>query len=210
MSTDPDHSSVVPANSSLKHTQAVSAPRHPLDSEWYIHTDEQSHGPYSGHTLKSYVDAGNLKANTLVVPVGGQDWKAASEYPVLANLFPKAASTLTPPPPVNAGAGATVVQVHNVIGANQAPRPIVIDGTAASKSAGLALFLSFIFCGAGQLYNGQIGKGILMFFLCVALWFVMLGWIISIWSMVDAYKRAKEMNLRYLALISGGQTVFAA
>jgi TM2 domain-containing membrane protein YozV len=181
-----------------------------LDAEWYIYADEQSYGPYSGHTLKSFIDAGNLKSNTLVVPLGSQEWKAAREYPVLANLLPKEAVTIAPPPPVNAAAGATVVQVHNVIGQNQPQRPIIVDGMAASKSAGLALFLSFIFCGAGQFYNGQYGKGILMFILCVVTWVVMLGWVISIWSMIDAYSRAKAMNLRYLALISGGNTVLAA
>ena len=208
MSVVPDQSTAASLNSNpdLANT---SSPRHPLDSEWYIHSDGQSHGPYNGHSMKSYIEAGNLKPDTLVVPAGGQDWKAAREYPVIANLFPREALSSAPPPPVSAAAGATVVQVHNVIGTQQAQRPIVIDGTAAPKSAGLALFLSFIFCGAGQLYNGQVGKGILMFFLCVLGWIVFLGWVISIWSMVDAYKRAKEMNLRYLALISGGNTVLA-
>lgn len=210
MSGNSDQGSTFPSSTTNNLSNTSPAPRHPLDAEWYIHTDEQSHGPYSGHTLKSFIDSGNLKSNTLVVPVGGQDWKAAREYPVLANLLPRDALPVAPPPPVNAAAGATVVQVHNVIGQHHPQRPIVIDGTAASKSAGLALFLSFIFCGLGQVYNGQIGKGILMFILCVAAWFVLLGWVISIWSMIDAYSRAKEMNLRYLALISGGTTVLAA
>lgn len=210
MSASPDQGTVVPLN--VNSDIANTSPRHPLDSEWYIHTDEQSHGPYTGHSMKSYIEAGNLKPNTLVVPAGAQDWKAAREYPVLSTLFPKELLSSAPPPaPISAAAGATVVQVHNVITQPaQQQRPIIIDGAAAPKSAGVALFLSFIWCGAGQCYNGQIGKGALMFFLCVAAWFVMLGWIISIWSMIDAYKRAKEMNLRYLALMSGGNAVYAA
>lgn len=54
------------------------------------------------------------------------------------------------------------------------------------------------------MYNGQIGKGILMLVLCVALWFVLLGWIINIWSWIDAYQTAAKMNDRYLRRLSAG------
>nr|WP_150111299.1 MULTISPECIES: NINE protein [Mesorhizobium] len=82
-----------------------------------------------------------------------------------------------------------------------------MDGTAANKSAGVALILSLLICGLGQFYNGQIGKGILMFVLTIALWFVFLGWIIMIWSAVDAYKTAKAMNLRYHMLLAGASPI---
>ena len=49
------------------------------------------------------------------------------------------------------------------------------------------------------MYCGRVGKGFLMLFACILLWFVFLGWIIQIWSMIDAYGTAKKMNLRYLA-----------
>jgi hypothetical protein len=39
------------------------------------------------------------------------------------------------------------------------------------------------------------------------LWFILLGWIIQIWSMVDAYKTAKQMNLRYMRRLQLGQVV---
>ncbi|RWM00601.1 MAG: hypothetical protein EOR68_11580 [Mesorhizobium sp.] len=67
--------------------------------------------------------------------------------------------------------------------------------------------LSLLICGLGQFYNGQIGKGILMFVLMIALWFVLLGWIIWIWSAVDAYKTAKAMNLRYHMLLAGAAPI---
>ncbi|ADV14641.1 hypothetical protein Mesau_05593 [Mesorhizobium australicum WSM2073] len=46
-----------------------------------------------------------------------------------------------------------------------------------------------------------------MFVLTIALWFVFLGWIIMIWSAVDAYKTAKAMNLRYHMLLAGASPI---
>ncbi len=80
--------------------------------------------------------------------------------------------------------------------------PAFLEGD--DKSPGLALFLSFIWVGAGQLYNGQIGKGILMFFGAVALWFALLGWIIHIWSWIDAYSVAKKKRQQYRMMLMGG------
>ena len=126
-----------------------------------------------------------------------------------AKAAPSARPTQPPPEPgpVNAAPGATVVQVTNTI-TREASRPIVLDlGDARPKSAGTALILSILICGLGQLYNGQVGKGIGMFVLCVALWFVFLGWIINIWSWIDAYQTAKRMNDRYLRLLASGAAV---
>ncbi len=41
-----------------------------------------------------------------------------------------------------------------------------------------------------------------MFVLMIALWFVLLGWVVWIWSAVDAYQTAKAMNLRYMRLLA--------
>jgi len=67
------------------------------------------------------------------------------------------------------------------------------------KSPTLAAFLSFLIVGSGQLYNGQPVKGILMFISCVLLWCVLLGWIVNIWSILDAYKTAEKINARCTA-----------
>lgn len=55
------------------------------------------------------------------------------------------------------------------------------------RSPALAAILSFVIGGLGQIYNGQIGKGILIFF---TTWLIV-PWIIGI---VDAYKTAKLIN----------------
>ncbi len=56
-----------------------------------------------------------------------------------------------------------------------------------ARSPALAAILSFIIAGLGQIYNGQIGKGILIFFTS---WLV-IPWVIGI---VDAYKIAVKIN----------------
>jgi len=55
--------------------------------------------------------------------------------------------------------------------------------------------------GLGQIYNGQIGKGIIFIILygiSVALMFVVIGFITTpllwIWGMVDANNSAKKIN----------------
>lgn len=71
----------------------------------------------------------------------------------------------------------------------------------SEKSAGLAAVLSFFIAGLGQIYNGQIGKGI-VFMICygisILLIFAVIGIITTpilwIWGMVDAYKVAEESN----------------
>lgn len=61
---------------------------------------------------------------------------------------------------------------------------------------GMALLLSLILCGTGQIYNGEVSKGIMMMVLCFLLWFVLLGWVVHIWSIVDAVVVAERINRR--------------
>ncbi|WP_226037046.1 hypothetical protein [Aquibacillus saliphilus] len=69
------------------------------------------------------------------------------------------------------------------------------------KSAGLAAVLSFFVTGLGQIYNGQIGKGIgfiIVYAISWAMMFILIGFITTpilwIWGMVDAYKVAEKIN----------------
>ncbi|AWV91378.1 hypothetical protein DN745_07050 [Bradymonas sediminis] len=58
----------------------------------------------------------------------------------------------------------------------------------------MALLLSLILCGTGQIYNGEVSKGIMMMVLCFLLWFVLLGWVVHIWSIVDSVVVAERVN----------------
>ena len=89
-------------------------------------------------------------------------------------------------------------------GVRVAPPPIPY-GPPKMKSEGLAAVLSFFIPGLGQIYNGQIGKGLLIIVLDIVLaffiWFFCLTlialFVIWIWSIFDAYNTAKQINQRY-------------
>ena len=178
------------------------APPHPLDGEWHIHVNGETYGPYTGHRLSEFVKEGRMDGATQVLANGSDNWTLAAQDRRLASLFKP--SNQKSGPPITAAAGATVVQITNQI----APALLMDDaGAFGPKSAGVALLLSFLICGAGQMYCGRVGKGVLMLIGCIALWFIFLGWIIWIWSMIDAYTTAKDMNLRFLRRLQSGQAV---
>ncbi len=55
------------------------------------------------------------------------------------------------------------------------------------RSPALAALLSFVVAGAGQMYNGQIGKGLAILFTC---------WLVAPWiyGIFDAYATARKIN----------------
>lgn len=57
------------------------------------------------------------------------------------------------------------------------------QGSAGNVIAALA---SFFIPGLGQLLQGRLGIAIVQFCLAVVLWFVLLGWLIHLWSILDA------------------------
>ncbi len=69
------------------------------------------------------------------------------------------------------------------------------------KNPTTATILSFFIAGLGQIYNGEIGKGIIvmiLYFISLALMFAVVGFITTpilwIWGMIDANKSAKKVN----------------
>jgi TM2 domain-containing membrane protein YozV len=60
----------------------------------------------------------------------------------------------------------------------------------------LAAILSFIFAGSGQVYNGELGKGILVLVGTVigAVIFLIPGIIVWIYGIYDSYTTAEKMN----------------
>ena len=59
---------------------------------------------------------------------------------------------------------------------------------AGQGSAGnvIAALCSFFIPGLGQLLQGRLLIAIVQFVLSIALWFILLGWIIHVWSILDA------------------------
>jgi len=69
------------------------------------------------------------------------------------------------------------------------------------KNPALAAILSFLISGLGQIYNGEIGKGIVIIivqvinaFLTVLIIGFVTGFAVWIWSIYDAYKTAEKIN----------------
>ena len=50
----------------------------------------------------------------------------------------------------------------------------------------IAALASFFIPGLGQLVQGRLLLAIVMFVLAAALWFVLLGWLVHLWSIIDA------------------------
>jgi len=68
------------------------------------------------------------------------------------------------------------------------PHAHKIKCMAGQGSAGniLAALCSFFIPGLGQLLQGRLLMAIVQFCLAAILWFVLLGWIIHLWSILDA------------------------
>lgn len=60
--------------------------------------------------------------------------------------------------------------------------------TTGQGSAGnvIAALASFFIPGLGQLIQGRLLKAIIMFVLAGVLWYFLLGWIVHLWSIIDA------------------------
>ena len=97
-----------------------------------------------------------------------------------------------------------MVQITNTIVPPTLPHMMMSD-EIGPKSPGIALLLSILITGVGQMYNGQVAKGFLMLIGCVVLWFMFLGWIIWIWSAIDAYQEAKRINATYHRQMAAAQ-----
>jgi TM2 domain-containing membrane protein YozV len=52
----------------------------------------------------------------------------------------------------------------------------------------LAALCSFFLPGLGQLLQGRPLMALVQFVLAAALWFVLMGWVIHLWSIIDAAK----------------------
>lgn len=50
----------------------------------------------------------------------------------------------------------------------------------------IAAVCSFFIPGLGQLVQGRLLRAVIQFVLAAVLWVVLLGWIIHLWSIVDA------------------------
>ncbi|MGD0331190.1 MAG: zinc-ribbon domain-containing protein [Nitrososphaeria archaeon] len=105
-----------------------------------------------------------------------------AEIDIKAEICPKCGLRVVPPP---------------IIPPSVSPSTV----STPQKSVALAAALSFIFVGLGQIYNGQIRKGIefiIAGIVCIILIFVLIGtplyFVLWVYSIYDAYNTAKKIN----------------
>lgn len=74
------------------------------------------------------------------------------------------------------------------------------------KNPGVAAAASFLFAGLGQVYNGEIGKGLLLIciqLINILLMFLLIGFItwtvVWIYGIYDAYKTAEKINAEIMS-----------
>lgn len=67
----------------------------------------------------------------------------------------------------------------------------IMSASPGSTGNVIAALASFFIPGLGQLLQGKLFRAIIMFVLAAVLWYFLLGWIIHLWSILDAalYKR---------------------
>ena len=83
---------------------------------------------------------------------------------------------------------------------DQTPRDVTRSYTpreAKSRTAG-AVGLSLLLCGLGQCFNGQFIRGLQFLLACFLAWFLFLGWVFYLWSIIDAgvvaWKRTRYLK----------------
>ena len=97
-----------------------------------------------------------------------------------------------------ATAGTGVAPAQQIPAQQIASQQIIV---VAEKSPGLAAVLSFFWAGLGQIYNGEITKGIVLivaYVVSCVLIALVIGFITTpilwIYGMVDAYRTAEKFN----------------
>jgi TM2 domain-containing membrane protein YozV len=167
-------------------------PPHPMDMQWRMSVGGKTYGPYSGRQMSDFVKEGRVEPSTLIARKGAADWSEAKDDTTLASYFdPNVGDESAKSRPTN----QTTIQIgeatFNYGGA--------VGERAGSKSPGMALLLALLFPGTGHFYTDRLGKGLVILGAVVLTWFLYIGWAIWIWSMIDAYNEANEVNSRLSA-----------
>ena len=58
----------------------------------------------------------------------------------------------------------------------------------------LAALCSFFIPGLGQLLQGRLLAAAVQFVLAAVLWFVLLGWLVHLWSIIDAARFRPDLS----------------
>lgn len=114
-----------------------------MNDQWFVHSNDEQMGPYTGEQLVQYAQEGNITPETMVWTEGMAEWLPASQ---ISGLFPEAAAAQpvevakapawAPPGarvPATAAAGGASLAQQSVVGGEYPYMPI--------KAASFALWL---------------------------------------------------------------------
>ena len=120
-------------------------------------------------------------------PAKGMEGNVTSNQPQIPNQQP----AVTPNP-------AQQQQIHVNITSPQPvyQQPANIIRIGQRKDPTAAALISLFFLGLGYAYFGQTGKGILMFFAIIVLYFVLIGFFLHIYSIFNSHSECKKYNYR--------------
>ncbi len=72
------------------------------------------------------------------------------------------------------------------------PQVVYVAPRAEPRNPAVAAVLSLVVPGLGQLYNGQLAKGIVFFVVACPLWFLCIGFLVHVVAAVEAYNTARK------------------
>ncbi len=170
---------------------------------WYVKHNDKKHGPWSSQQLKQAVTDGVVDATAQVWQEGFEDWQpitkikglvwpsipaktelmpALSHAPQLINPHPVMQQ---PPAPIQV-AVSMPMQPQPAISTQQVVHVHMSGGKQWSR--GVAMILSLIIPGLGQVYKGQIINGLVWFVLVIVgyIAFIVPGLILHILCILGA------------------------
>lgn len=170
----------------------------PVSGPWQMLDGERIVGPYTTEEFQRMGTTGKLTKVHRVRRMGTSTWEPAGQY---SDFFtPIQPTTGTKPCPFC----AEPIQIAAVKckhcgeflnGSRTVSRPVrhstshVVNGPIATWNPGVAAVLSFLFPGLGQMYKGQVGLGLLYFFVTIVgyMFFIVPGLLIHVWAIFDAF-----------------------
>lgn len=127
----------------------------------------------------------------------------------LDDLDGPTARPVAPAPPATKSVGTPVMGMTppDVVANQQA---MMLAAQMNAKNPGVAIALSLLFPGAGQMYCGAIGRGVLFFLAYLVSWVLIIAVIgiflvigVLVWACIDASNLAKRHNAQVIAQTTG-------
>lgn len=160
-------------------------------TEWYYSQNNTRSGPVSGERLVELLLSGTLQPTDLVWKTGMGEWTPIANVAEFAVHLPPPMPNRAPPAPPTFPQGAGP---HHVGDELIHPSPVPKDPLLAAFLSGCCI------AGIGQIYLGQIGKGLVIMLVQVVLSVITGGaaapfcWVVG---GVDAYQVGKKLKNGY-------------